>query len=393
MTAATTLVTHGTVASGFEAVRDVFDDNFARHGELGAAFAAVCDGEVVADLWGGTADAATGRAWERDTLGNVFSASKALAATCVLVLADRGTIDLDAPVAAYWPEFSAQGKGHVQVKDVMSHRARLPIHRAPVSHDDLTRPRELAALLAAQPQETDPRARFTYHGVTYGTLVGELVRRADGRTLAEVFAQEVAAPLGLELWLGLPIEHEPRVATLRYGEHWGNAPGLDPDNVRHDPLAYGLWHNPPLFPPGVVPWNAPELRAAEIPAAGAIGDARSMARLLGCLARGGAIGATRLLGDDAIRRGSRTLARGHDAIVGIASAYGVGFQLQTDRRHLGPPAGAFGHEGAGGSLHGAWPRERVGFSYIMNDLRDDPDADGRASRLAAALHESVVRAA
>ncbi|HWI74433.1 MAG TPA: serine hydrolase domain-containing protein, partial [Baekduia sp.] len=273
------------------------------------------------------------------------------------------------------------------VKDIMSHRARLSIHRAPVSHDDLTRPRALAALLAAQAQERDPRARLTYHGVTYGTLVGELVRRADGRPLQRVFAEDVVAPLGddLRLWLGVPASEQRHVATLRYGEHWGNAPGLDPDHVRHDPLAYGLWHNPPLFPPGAVPWNDPALRAAEIPAAGAIGDARSMARVLGCLACGGAP----LISAETVRRGRRALARGHDAVVGIAAAYGVGFQLQTDRRHLGPPTGAFGHEGAGGSLHAAWPRERIGFSYIMNDLRDDPAADGRAARLAAALHDAV----
>ena len=380
---------HGHVAPGLEAVRDAFEANLARRGELGAAFAAVRDGELVADLWGGTADAASGRAWERETLGNVFSASKALAAICVLVLTDRGVLDLDAPVALPWPEFAAQGKGHVRIKDIMSHRARLPVFRAPVAHADLTRPRALAALLAAQAQETDPRARLTYHGLTYGTLVGELVRRADGRSLGRFFAEEVAAPLELELWMGLPAEEEERVATLRYGEHWGSAPALDPEHVRDDPLTYGLWHNPPLFPPGEIPWNTRALHAAEIPAAGGIGDARSMARLLGCMARGGTLGGVTLLSEDAVRRGRRTLARGHDAIVGAPAAYGAGFQLQTERRPLGPPTGAFGHEGAGGSLHGAWPRERVGFSYIMNDLRDDPGADGRAARLVAALHAAL----
>lgn len=380
------------VAPGFEPVAEAFAASFAERGELGAAFAAYVDGAPVADLWGGVADAASGRRWERDTLQLIFSGTKGLTALCVAMLLDRGALELDAPVARWWPEFGAAGKEAVTVAEVVSHRVRMPGVRTPVDEEAFLDARGMAARLAAQAQETDPRATVIYHPITYGWLCGELVRRADpeGRTVGRFLADEVVKPLGLELWLGLPEQLEQRVATLRYAPAWGLSVGRA-DPFPGDELWAAIWENPPLFPPGEPPpWNRPAWHAAEIPAANAIGTARSLARIYGALAHGGALDGVRLLSADAVALASAPLSSGTDAFTDEPLAFGVGFELQTEAATFGPAAQAFGHTGAGGSVHGAWPVERVGFSYAMNELRDDPAGDPRPRALLAALHSCVA---
>lgn len=378
----------GCVAPGFEAVAEAFSGNFTRRGEHGAAFAALLDGEPVVDLWGGRADE-RGSPWREDTLQLIFSGTKGLVATCLLLLVERGQLDLDAPVAACWPEFATSGKAHVTVAELVSHRARLPAVRSPLTLADLIEPQRVAELLAAQPQERSPRARTVYHALTYGWLCGELIRRVDGRSVGRFFAEEVAAALELDAWIGLPPELEGRVSTLRLGAEWGVSPLYDPDE--DDDLLAAVWANPPLFPPHgePLPWNSPSFHAAEIAGGNAIGTARAIARLYGCLACGGELDGVRLLSPQTIARGRRELSRFRDPFTGEPHAYGTGFQLQSEQLSFGAPPDAYGHTGAGGSVHGAWPRERVGFSYAMNELRDDPGGDPRAQALLNALHASL----
>jgi CubicO group peptidase (beta-lactamase class C family) len=380
--------TQGHVAPGFEAVRDAFEANFERHGEIGAAFAVMSDGELVVDLWGGLADAATGRPWERETLQLIFSGTKGLVALCLLMLADRDELNLDAPVHRYWPEFAAAGKEHVRVLDLASHQARLPGLRTRLTAADLVDDRRMAALLAAQPQERDPRAADAYHALTYGWLCGEVVRRVDGRSVGRFFADEVATPLGLQLWIGLPAELERQVSTLAYAPTWGQGPLLDADALVSDDLMACVWDNPPLLPDDDLPWNRPDWHRAEIPGAGGIGTARSLARLYGCLALGGTLDGVRLLSQATLARGRRELSRRVDPLVDEPMAFGVGFQLQTDRKLYGPPSDAFGHAGLGGSVHCAWPSQRMGLSYAMNALRDDVPIDVRAEALLSATHRA-----
>jgi CubicO group peptidase (beta-lactamase class C family) len=382
---------HGWVAPGLEPVRDVFVENFAERDELGAAFAVTLGGRPVVDLWGGIADEATGGAWNEDTAQVIFSGTKGLVALCLLMLADRGELELDAPVHRYWPEFASRGKEHVRVLDLASHRARMPGVRTPLSEDDLLDPRRIAELLADQPQDPDVRAADVYHALTYGWLCGELVRRVDGRSIGRFFAQEVAEPLGLRLWIGLPQGHNVDVATVSYAPTWGRVPKWDRQTLATDELLGRVWLNPPLFPPGQpVPFNRDDFRRAEIAAAGAIGTARSVARLYGCLTLGGELDGVRLLSEASLARGRRVAARRWEPLLDEPQAFGVGFQLQTSRRPLGPAVDAFGHGGAGGSMHCAWPSRQVGISYAMNRLRDDASGDPRARALLTTLHESLA---
>ncbi len=379
---------HGSVAPGFEPVAEVFEQNFRERGELGAAFAAYRDGELVVDLWGGRAEPGVdGRPWERDTLQLIFSGTKALVATCVLLLIERGRLALEDPVCAHWPAFAANGKQAVTVAELMSHRARMPGVAAPLKEDDLTDGPRLAELLAAQAQETDPRAAAMYHPLTYGWLAGELVRQVDGRSVGRFFAEEIAAPLGLDLWIGLPQELEPRVTTLVTDATWGML--LDAESLERDELLRRVWRNPPIFGDAELPWNRPAFHAAEIPGANAIGTARSVARLYGCLARGGELDGVRLLAPETLELGRRELSRFVDAGTDEQQAFGVGYELQIERMVLGPVPEAFGHTGAGGSIHAAWPEQRVGLSYVMNLMRDDPAGDPRSAELLSALAAAV----
>ena len=378
----------GFVAPGFERVAEAFQINFTKDEELGAAFAAVRNGEPVVDIWGGLADARAQRPWSRDTLQLIFSGSKGLLATMMLILIERGVVDLDAPVSRYWPEF---GKHDILVRNVVSHTAGLPGNDAPLSLADLTDSVGMAARLAAQLRSDDPRAAHCYHALNFGWLCGEIIRRVSGRSPGRFFAEEIAGPLSLDLWIGLPETREARVSTLYLASNWGVAPFFDPTLWAHDPLVESIWGNPPLWgdpvrwSPETFAWNNRAFHAFEIPGAAAIGTARSIAAFYGALAMGGAP----LLSRETVEFGARTVADALDQVHGNRLRTGVGFQLQTELRPLGPPDDAFGHTGAGGSSHGAWPALQVGFSYAMNLMQDPTSGDQRALRLLDALHESV----
>jgi len=370
----------GTVASGFEGVRAEFERNFTDRDELGAAFAAVRGGELVVDLWGGVRDRVSGARWGRDTLQLIFSGTKGLVAVCILLLLERGELELEAPVARYWPDF---GKEEIRVRDVLGHTARLPGLDTPAALTDLLDDRGMAAALAAQAPSADRRAGLCYHALTYGWLCGELVRHVSGRSVGRFFANEVADALGLEIWIGLPEEHEGRVATLELWRTWPASAPVRRETLARDALLRSIWGNPPVLDPDGFPWNERAFHAAEIPALGAIAAARSVAGLYA--------GLTRILSRATIELGTTTLSNGWDGAHGVPRHFAAGFELQTELRHLGPPRDAFGHGGAGGSIHGCWPGQRIGFSYATNLLRDDEGDDSRARALLGALHHAAAK--
>lgn len=372
----------GFVAAGYESVRQAFEENFTARGDIGAAFAVVRNGEPVVDLWGGLADSASGKPWREDTLQLVFSCTKGMVAICLLMLIERGKLRLDDPVARHWPEF---GNPNVLVRHLVSHTARLPGVDAPITVADLCDDRAMAARLAAQAQSDDPRAVLCYHALTYGWLCGELIRRVDGRSVGRFFADEVAGPLGIEFWIGLPETEEGRLSTLELAPDWA-LDGPTPEDFARDALLRSIWGNPPLFARAQpLFWNSRAIHAAEIPGANGIGTARALARVYGCLAMGGAP----LLSAETVRLGRTALSEGHDAINDLQWRFGVGFQLHSESIWFGPTGDGFGHGGAGGSFHGAWPGLGIGFSYAMNQMRDSSRPDTRVKALLDALHAAA----
>lgn len=353
----------GRVARGFEPVAETFVEVVAD-----GAFAAVADGELVVDLW-------AGERWQVDTPALVFSGTKGLVAVCVLVLVERGLLDLDAPVVQYWPEFAARGKGGVLVRHVVAHTAGVPGLRDGFRAADLLDGARMRAAVAAEAPFWAPGATLAYHALTFGWICDELVRRTDGRSVGRFFADEVAEPLGLELWIGLPEAEERRVVELVRAEGYG--PTVAGDGSALLSALYG-----DLFG-GEFPWNEPAFHRAEIPGVNAIGTARSLATLYGSL--------DRVLAAETLALGGRELARGICAVTGRPYAFGVGFELQTELTAFGPPKRAFGHTGSGGSRHGAWPEEGVGFSFVPGELRAEAD-DGRGRALLRALHQAVAAA-
>jgi CubicO group peptidase (beta-lactamase class C family) len=370
----------GEVDRGFEPVAEVFAADVPADGP-GAAFAAFVDGRLVVDIWRGTADAG-GRPWQRDTVCMVASGTKGVVATAMLILLERGQLALESPVAHYWPEFAAAGKEGVTVADVVSHTAGLPGVVTPLTMADVADPPGIEAHLAAQAPIV-PVGTATYHALTYGWLCDGLVRRVDGRSIGRFVADEIAAPLGLDLSIGTPAERARRAAEMRRAENYALSAFLTDDEP--DPRLAYVYGNPPIL--GDL--NDPALLALEVPGANCVASARSLARLYGGLAMGGELDGVRILRPETVGLGRRQLSAGEDPLSGRFLRFGVGFELAPNPSELGPAADAFGHTGSGGSSHGAWPSLRTGFSFTMSEMRPEND-DGRAGRILATLH-AVVR--
>jgi CubicO group peptidase (beta-lactamase class C family) len=377
----TAAMVEGNAAPGFEPVRAVFQ-RLIRTAKGGAAFAAYHCGEPVVDLWGGVADT-EGTPWDDNTIVTIFSGTKGLVAAAMALLVDRGEVAVEAPMSQYWPEFGAQDKAEVTVAEVLSHRAGLPALAGSVALTDFLDDVTMAARLAAQ-ERLWTSGEVAYHGLTYGWLAGELVRRITGRSIGNYFAEEMARPLELETWLGLPSEMLPRTAQLQlvdsFRREWQEAVA-----IRLVPAVYGNAEAfaEPLF------WNRTDARRCEIPAANAVSSARSMAKLYAYLARCIDDRTLAPLSAATIASCTAELSRGVDAINGEPLAFGLGFELQTRRGALGPAPDAFGHRGAGGSAHGAWPTLETSFSFATNELAGEAQ-DVRARALLASLYGVVA---
>jgi CubicO group peptidase (beta-lactamase class C family) len=364
----------GWVAPGYERVRDVFARLIPQSGP-GAAFAAVVDGVTVVDVWAGTADE-TGRPWQEQTACVIFSGTKGVVATAVLRLVERGALDLEAPVSSIWPAFAAAGKQAVRVRDLLAHTSGLPGVVAPITADDIKAPRRMSELLAAQAPIV-PIGVACYHALTYGWLLDAIVRIVDGRSVGRLVADEVAGPLGLDLWIGLPERELGRVARIsRSPDYELSAYAANEEPDPRLSFVYG--------PLAGVSFNDPAVLSAEIPAANGVTTARSLARLYGCLARGGELDGVRLLEPGTVARAATEQSRGDDPLSGRPLRFGAGFELAGTPSELGPAADAFGHTGAGGSTHGAWPSRATGFSFIVSEMRTEA-RDDRARLLLEAL--------
>lgn len=361
----------GWVAPGFEPLRDAFAENFESRGELGASFALHVNGQPVADLWGGQIEV-RGASWQPETVHVLFSNTKPAAALCVHLVVARGGLDLDMPLREIWPELRA-GQSGATLRMVLDHSLGLPAVRKPVKADALTDSAYMISLLETEEPFWAPGTRVGYHALTFGFLLGEVVRRATGQSLGAFFGSEIAAPLGLDFHIGLPASEESRVApVIPY------IPGRDAPATAFMQAARREGTPTNLFTFNSGDWatrgvNTRAGRAAEIGAAGGIGNARSLSGLYSALAEGGA----RLgLAPDQIAGFAAASSATHcDEVLRVPTRFGPGFMLRMDNR--APTRGgegfligdrAFGHIGAGGSVGFADPAAGIGFGYTMNRL-------------------------
>jgi CubicO group peptidase (beta-lactamase class C family) len=349
----------GTCDERFTAVRDAVADNFREHDELGAAVAVTVDGRLVVDLWAGWMDLARTRPWQTDTLVDVFSVGKAMAALCVLILVERGQIDLDAPVARHWPEFAAHGKGEVTMRMLLGHRAGLPAIRRTLADEDIYDWDEMTGALADEEPWWEPGATHGYHVNTLGFLAGEVIRRVSGETIGAFFRREVAGPLEADFHFGVGAEHDARIAEYTFGGgSSSDPPSPAPNEEERQFLLNRVYLNPPGLS-GLGTVNTREWRAAEIPSANGHATARAVARIYSAMGDG-------LLARETLAEAITEQSAGTDFVLGRPSRFGLGFQLTQPERPLGPNLRSFGHFGLGGSLGFADPDARLAFAYTMN---------------------------
>lgn len=394
----------GTVADGFEGVRHAFKANFTDHGDIGAGVAVYVDGECVVDLTGGVADQDTGRAYDADTLQLVFSTTKGIAAIAAHLLAQRGELDFDAKVADVWPEFAQAGKGDATIAMLFSHQVGLPVIDEQLTLAEVLDIDPVVEALAAQAPLWEPGSAHGYHALTYGWLVGEVIRRVTGRSIDDVVADELAGPLGLDLWIGLPEGERHRVAPLvaaRPEEAAFDFESLSPEiapllgelaEAYLDPNSVtnrALHLNGAFDLSGTgeeMAWNRPDVWSSQIPAANGITNARSLAKLYAATVS--EVDGVRLLDSETVRRATVDQSNGRDRTLVVPTRFGLGFFLSSTFSPLMGGA-SFGHAGAVGSLGFADPDRRVGFGYVMNkmstNLSDDPRTSGLIAAITAAL--------
>jgi CubicO group peptidase (beta-lactamase class C family) len=371
----------GSCDARFAEVKRAFASNFEDGLEIGASFAATVDGRFVVDLWAGHADRARLHPWERDTIVNVYSTTKAMTALCALILVDRGQLDLDAPVARYWPEFAQAGKDALPVRYLLSHTSGLAGFAEPIPAEALYDWDRIVRLLASQAPMWEPGTQSGYHAVSFGHLLGEVVRRLTGRTLGTFFREEVAEPLGADFHIGLAEEHEPRVGEIIPPEK------VDPaTEVYSGPLAAKVQGNP-LMAGSIA--NQRAWRAAEIPAANGQGNARSVARVSAAMACGGKLDGVHLLTPATLEKTIEEQCYGRDLVLGLPIRWGLGFGLTSKEIPLGPNPRAFFWGGWGGSLVVIDLDARLSFSYVMNKMGSGTVGHARAFRPAAALYGSL----
>ena len=375
---------HGTCEPAFEPVRQAFAANFAERGEIGASVAVVAGGEPVVHLWAGWADPARTRPWQQDTLMNVWSTTKAVTSLCAHLLIDRGELDPDAPVARYWPEFAQAGKGDIPVRWIMSHRSGLTGLAAPVSLADYYDWDKITGLLAQQEPLFPPGTGTGYQAITFGYLVGEVIRRITGQSCGTFFGSEIAGPLGADFHIGLPGTELDRCSELQ-----GVRPSEDEQAAlaqayaNASPAAQAALLNPALTGDEA---NADDWRMAEIPAANGHGTALGLVTVYGTLTDG----SERLISAKTLQAARAGQGRFTDVVLGFPLEFGLGVALSGPEGHFGPNPAAFGHDGFGGSTVCADPEGGVAVAYVMNrmgmNLADDP----RKMALIDAVYRSLA---
>lgn len=385
----------GRYDPGCEAVVEAFIANFEDRDEVGASCALTVDGRTLVDVWGGRI-ARDGAPWQRDTLSMVFSSTKGAMSLCAHLLADRGLLDLDALVTRYWPAFGAGGKESARVSMTLDHTAGVPHVRGAVLPGEFWDYPRMVSRVAEEPAFWPPGTRQGYHGITMAWTVGELIRLASGRRLGQFFAEELAGPLGLEFWIGLPEAQEPHVAPMILAEP--DAAWLDTRFIR---TALGTTDTPTaLFMRDFATFepNTRACRAAEVGSANGMANARALAGLYAPFANGGTLDGRRYVGPDTLTRMARvSAATSDDATLMIPARFGLGFMKSTDNRRLPGVVNssllmteaAFGHVGAGGSIGFADPECRLSFGYTMNRMGTGVLLNDRGQSLIDAVYRSL----
>ncbi len=371
---------HGRCHEAFAGVRDVLAANLDAGKDVGASVAVVHDGEMVVDLWGGTIDD-DGTPWAEDTIINVWSTTKTMTALCALVLADRGAVDLDAPVAAYWPEFAAEGKGGVLVRHLLAHTAGLSGFAEPMQIEDLHDWEKVCARLAAQAPWWEPGTASGYHAVTQGYLVGEVVRRVTGRSLGTFFAEEIAGPLGADFHIGTGPEHDARVARV-IPPPMHIPEGLDPDSI-----AVRTFTNPTMD--ATHSWTE-GWRRCESPAANGHGNARSVARAQSIVSHGGEVDGMRLLSPEGIDAIFEVQAKGTDLVLGVPLCLGIGYGINSEELPIAPNPRACFWGGWGGSIVINDVDARLTVAYVMNRMGEGTTGDDRGIGIALAAFMALM---
>lgn len=371
----------GHVDQRFDFVLDAFRRNFESSSEIGATVNVVVDGHTVIDLWGGYQDRVRTKAWLRDTIVNMMSVGKVASAVSIFWLVERGVLDPDVPVAQYWPAFSAAGKAGVTLQWVLDHRAGLPVLDPGLAAGAIYDHDAVCRALAAQAPLWQPGSAAGYHILTQGFILSEVIRRTDGRSLGRLFAEEFAAPLHLDYWIGLPAELQERCADFVMARE-----GTILDEAVRDPLS---WQGRAWAQLNATEdFNSSSWRTCEIPSANGHGHARAVARLMAALAAGGSLDGVRVLREETVERMAAAQHNLVEVVMGRAYHQASGLLRNSPPIvWMGPNPGAFGHHGVGGAIGVADPDARLGFSYAMNQMHSRIDNGPRAGNLLAAVYE------
>jgi CubicO group peptidase (beta-lactamase class C family) len=374
----------GTVAPGFESVRERFAANFRRDDdcrEIGASFAVFHGDRCVIDLWGGAADPAQRRAWNRDTLVNVYSTTKGVVACAIALLVDRGQLRYEDKVASVWPDFARFGKQDATIAHVLSHQVGLPAFERPTSAEDLYDWQGCCEALAAQTPRWTPGEKLGYHPMTYGFLAGEIARRAAGRTIGQIIASDLAGPLHADFHVGLPPTCDERVAELVAPKRM-----IDPTTLPLPEEILRSLTNPGLHPSvaNTLPW-----RRAELPAVNGHGSAQGLARIYGPFANGGTFQGIELISAATIAKMTQVQRRGLDLLLGMEVSWACGLALNGTTGFFGRNPRTFGHSGWGGSFGCADPDARLAIGYVCNQMGPDLVGDVRARELCEEVYRCV----
>ena len=374
---------HGFCDERFAKVRDAFERNFTEYGDVGASFAATVEGEFVVDLWAGHADKARTRPWREDTIVNVYSTTKTMSFLCAFLLADRGQLDFNAKVTNYWPEYGQNGKEDTEVRHFMSHSAGVPGFDPPFEKAaQLYDWDACIANLAAQAPWWAPGSKSGYHAITQGYLIGELVRRIDGRSIGAFFREEVAQPLQADFHIGMDAAHFERVAEMIPDD--ADNPGfanMDPASITARVFASS--------PAGTENVNTDAWRQAEIPAAGGHGNARAVVRAQTALANDGRAFGVDLLSAESTKLMLQEQTNGADAVLMMPVRFGLGYAFPSEQMPMSPNETAMFWGGAGGSTIVVDQPARVCLSYVMNQMKASIVGDRRGGGLGQAFYGSL----